>query len=83
MGRLPTHSESILGMPQEPISLIILAQDDTAFIEAFSRAGWRQADRPGFSTMLRAAFAVWFNNEYDTAPITPAFWNGQPHSFGF
>jgi undecaprenyl-diphosphatase len=33
--------------------------------------------------MLRAAFAVWFNKEYDTAPVTPAFWDGRPNDFGF
>ena len=82
-GRLPSHSENILGQPQEPISLIILAKDEAAFLEAFSKAGWQLADRPGISTLSRAAFAVWFSNEYDTAPITPAFWNGQPHDFGF
>lgn len=82
-GRLPSQSENILGQPQEPISLIILAKDDAAFLEAFSRAGWYLADRPGIDTLSRAAFAVWFSREYDTAPITPAFWNGQPHDFGF
>jgi len=82
-GRLPTHSENILGHPQEPISLIILAKDDTTFLDAFSKAEWYLADQPGIGTMSRAAFAVWFSKEYDTAPITPAFWNGQPHDFGF
>jgi len=82
-GRLPTYSESIVGLSQEPISLIILARDDASFTDAFSKAGWRQADRPGIATISRAAFAAWFNSEYDTAPITPSFWNGQPHDFGF
>lgn len=82
-GRLATHSEDILGQPQEPISLIVLAEEDAALLEAFDKAGWHLADKPGISTMSRAAFAVWFNNEYDTAPITPAFWNGRPHDFGF
>jgi membrane protein DedA with SNARE-associated domain/membrane-associated phospholipid phosphatase len=83
VGRLPTHSENILGQPQEPVSLVILAADDAAFSEAFSQAGWLSADRPGVSTMSRAAFALWFNKEYETAPITPAFWNGRPNDFGF
>ncbi len=82
-GGLPAHSEDIFGQPQEPISLIVFAADDAALKSAFSKAGWQLADRPGFDTMARAAYAVWFNGEYKTAPITPAFWNGQPHGFGF
>jgi undecaprenyl-diphosphatase len=81
--RLPTHSENILGQPQEPVSLVVLAADDAAFVEAFSKAGWFVADQPGVSSMSRAAFAAWFNTEYDTAPVTPAFWNGRPNDFGF
>ena len=82
-GRMPTSSENILGMLQEPISLIVLAQDETTFLDVFAKAGWHLADRPSFDTMSRAAFAIWFNKEYETAPVTPAFWNGQPHNFGF
>jgi membrane protein DedA with SNARE-associated domain/membrane-associated phospholipid phosphatase len=83
VGRLPTHSESILGLSQEPISLVILAQDDNAFIEAFSRAGWQLGDRPSLGTVSRAALALWLDREYGTAPLTPSFWNGLPHDFGF
>lgn len=82
-GRLPTYSESILGLSQEPISLVILARDDASLIGAFSTAGWHQAESPSLATLSRAAFAVWFDYEYDTAPITPSFWRGRPHDFGF
>jgi membrane protein DedA with SNARE-associated domain/membrane-associated phospholipid phosphatase len=83
VGQLSTHSENILGQQQEPVSLVVLAADDAAFAEAFSKAGWLVADRPGVSTMSHAAFAAWFNKQYDTAPVTPAFWNGRPNDFGF
>jgi len=82
-GRLPTHSENILGQPQEPISIVVLAESEAAFVRVFRKAGWLVADRPGVSTLSRAAFAAWFNREYDTAPVTPAFWNGRPNDFGF
>ena len=81
--RLPSYSESILGTRQEPISLIILAPDEATFLQAFVAAGWHRADRPGLATLSQAAFAVWFNTRYDTAPVTPAFWNNQPHGYGF
>lgn len=82
-GRLPTYSENILGTLQEPVSLIVHAQDETALLDVFAKAGWHLADRPSFGTMFRAAFAVWFDTEYDTAPVTPAFWSDRPHDFGF
>lgn len=82
-GLLPAYSESILGTPEEPISLIVLAQNEAVFLDAFAKAGWRLADKPGFGTLSRAAFAVWFNKEYETAPVTPAFWRDRPHDFGF
>ncbi len=82
-GVLPTTTQSILGTPQEPISVVVLAPDEAAFLEVMSQAGWHLTDRPSFNTLSRAAFAVWFNWQYDTAPVTPAFWNDQPHDFGF
>ncbi|MCO4847155.1 MAG: LssY C-terminal domain-containing protein [Yoonia sp.] len=53
-GHLPTHSENILGQPQEPISLVVLAQNDAAFTTAFNKAGWHVADWPGFNAMSPA-----------------------------
>ena len=83
VGLLPTTSESILGTAQEPISVIVLVQDEPTFLKLFAKAGWHLTDKPSFDTLSRAAFAVWFNRDYDTAPVTPAFWNDQPHDFGF
>jgi undecaprenyl-diphosphatase len=83
VGLLPTQSESILGQYQEPISLIVLAENEADFLEAFRKSGWLLGDRPSISTLTRAAIAVWFDREYTTAPLTPSFWNGQPHDFGF
>ncbi len=80
---LPDYSESIVGALQEPISLIVLTPDEATFLQVFEKAGWHLADRPTFATMWKAAFAIWFNNQYDTAPVTPAFWNDKPHDYGF
>ncbi len=82
-GRLPPYSESILGAREEPISLIVLAPNEASFLKLFAKAGWHLADKPNFATLAQAAFSVWFNSEYETAPITPAFWNDQPHGYGF
>ncbi len=82
-GRLPPRAENILGTPQEPVSLIILAQDEDSLLAALHEAGWRLTDEPDFGTLSRAAFAAWFGGSYSTAPVTPTFWNGHPNDFGF
>jgi undecaprenyl-diphosphatase len=82
-GRLPTQSESVLGQYQEPISLIVVAEKEADFLESFRKAGWQLGDRPSLRTLMRAAIPVWFDRGYSTAPLTPSFWNGQPHDFGF
>ncbi|NOX73660.1 MAG: phosphatase PAP2 family protein [Alphaproteobacteria bacterium] len=84
-GILPTHSENIFGVSQEPVSLAILAKSEAGFLGLLKKAGWQLADGPNLNSLSRAAYAVWFRREYGSAPITPAFWNGkpQPHDFGF
>jgi undecaprenyl-diphosphatase len=82
-GVLPARSESLIGTPQEPVSIIFYVQDDATLIDAMAAAGWRQADPPGVATLSRAAVAAWLDRSYETAPITPVFWNGWPQDFGF
>jgi len=82
-GILPARSESLIGTQQEPVSIILYVADDQTLLDALAAAGWRQADPPGFATLSRAAIAAWLDRAYETAPITPVFWNGWPQSFGF
>jgi undecaprenyl-diphosphatase len=82
-GKAQPTSESITGTPLEPISLIIVAKDAAAFEVAMKQAGWIEADKPSISTLSRAAFAAWSNQQDATAPVTPYFWNRQPNDYGF
>lgn len=82
-GRLPPYTETLFGRIQQPVSLIVIAENRGALVKAFAGAGWQLADRPTLKTVSRAAFAAWFNLEYPTAPVTPSFWNGQVHELGF
>ncbi|BDW86415.1 hypothetical protein MACH21_25920 [Roseicyclus marinus] len=82
-GVLPARTESIIGTPQEPVSIILFASDDAALLDIVTAAGWQVADRPTLRTISRAAVAAWLDRSYDTAPITPIFWNGWPQDFGF
>lgn len=82
-GRLPKYTETILGAHQEPLSFIIMAQNDAILIGAFRRAGWHLADEVSFSSLLKIAKAAFWKKEYLRAPMTPDFWNNQVHNFGF
>lgn len=82
-GVLPTRTENIVGTPQEPVSIILLVPDDMSLPDLLHAAGWQVSDAPTLRTLSRAAVAAWLDRPYDTAPITPIFWNGWPQDFGF
>ncbi len=82
-GVLPARTESIIGTPQEPVSIILSAPDDAALLDIMAAAGWQVSDPPSIRTLSRAAVAAWLDRPYDTAPITPIFWNDWPQDFGF
>ncbi len=82
-GVLPSRTESLIGTPQEPVSIIVLAPGDASLVDVMGAAGWQVADSPTIRTLSRAALAAWLDKPYETAPITPVFWDGWPQDFGF
>lgn len=82
-GQLDPFTETVLGNRQEPTSLVILAKNDDALLDAFAKAGWLRADKVGFTSFSEAIYAAWFNGEYTAAPVTPSFWMKTPNAFGF
>jgi undecaprenyl-diphosphatase len=82
-GVLPARTESIIGTPEEPVGIVLSLPDDAALLDIMAAAGWQVSDPPSIRTLSRAAVAAWLNRPYETAPITPIFWNGWPQDFGF
>lgn len=80
---LSKYSETLYGNAMEPISLIVAADSDKQFVSAMEDAGWSLADQLSLSTLVEAGKTAVLNKEYQTAPITPSFWNAQTHDFGF
>lgn len=80
---LSKYTETLNGAPMEPLSFIILAKDDTELTSVFTQAGWNVADPVSIGSVGQLALAVTKNQAYPTAPMTPSFWNTQPHDFGF
>lgn len=80
---LPAYTEALTGENQEPLSFILAADNDEAFITIMGQAGWYLADEVtlfSFTHLIKAAF---LNESYSMAPITPSFWNANAHTFGF
>jgi len=77
------YSESLIGQKQEPISFVIIANDDMQLKNALRQAGWFEADKVYISTVSKTIFYAIEKKQYLTAPMTPSFWNGKPHDFGF
>lgn len=80
---LPKYSETLIAARQEPLSFLIIAKDDDAFIGAFREAGWYLADQASLRSLGKMAGAVFFKKSYPTAPMTPSFWDAEAHNFGF
>jgi membrane protein DedA with SNARE-associated domain len=66
------YTETLLGQREQPLSLVILAQDPDSLLSRLHRAGWHQADKANPRNLLRLAV---YGRDYTAAPMAPAFWN--------
>jgi len=80
---LSRYTETITGKSQEPISFVIAASGDEALIGAFESSGWKLASPENVGDLVRAGKAAVLDRADPTAPMTPSFWEGHPHDFGF
>lgn len=81
-GILPQYTETILGVPQEPVHILIVAEEK-CLPPSLAQAGWLEADDLSLDALTRAAKAAFFNRAYQTAPMTPSFYATRPHDAGF
>ncbi len=80
---VPRYTETLTGRHQEPISLIIVAANKEAMVDAFRKAGWYLADPVTPRSVLRIAGAALADKEYLHAPVYPSWWNAKVHVMGF
>ncbi len=81
-GGLPRSTETLTGGQQEPLSLLIIATSDGCLEKRFSDAGWVGSDTVSPLSLYYAFRAAVLNDPYATAPMTPAFYDGEPHNIG-
>jgi len=81
--RMSKFSENLIGSKQEPLNLIVLAENDEVLADAFRGAGWHLADPTNFRSYLKLTGFFILDKEYPQMPITPSFWNARVNDFGF
>ncbi|PTW02236.1 MULTISPECIES: LssY C-terminal domain-containing protein [Halanaerobium] len=77
------YTESLLGEKGEPISFIIVANNEKQLIRTFQSAGWNTADEINIYTLYKAAKAALLKKPYPSAPVTPDFWNSKVNDLAF
>lgn len=81
--KLPKTSETLTGAPMEPMHLVIMAKNDEALKSGIQKSGWYLAEHATVANLIYLGKTAWRNENYPTAPMTPSFWNAEPHDFGF
>jgi membrane-associated phospholipid phosphatase len=80
--QLPTHTETLLGKPQEPISLIFIGTQ-AALERSFGAAGWTEAQKLSLASVAEVV-RVSLRHQADPAgPVTPSFLAEQPNTLAF
>jgi len=80
--QLPTHTETLLGKPQEPVSLIFVGSQ-AALEHTFDAAGWTEAQKLSFASVMEVV-RVSLRHQADPAgPVTPSFLAEQPNTLAF
>ena len=77
------YTGTLTGAQQEPLSFIILASGDKAFITAFEKSGWYLADSVSMQSLTKIAISAILKEQYLHGPMTPSFWDKKTHTFGF
>ncbi|NTV44850.1 MAG: phosphatase PAP2 family protein [Candidatus Yonathbacteria bacterium] len=79
---LPRFTETITGAYQEPISLVVIAPKE-CFVADVAKAGWVLADDVTWKSTARFLKDATLDKTYPTAPMTPSFFDAEPHDYGF
>lgn len=76
---LPAQTESLMGSPVHPVSLVVFARDEIALADAVLASGWTAAQLPTPGVVFDAIFAAVGGSEDPTVETVSHFWRGQPN----
>lgn len=80
---LPTETESLMGSPVHPVSLVVFAKDEAALSDAVIAAGWAASRLPTPGLVFDALFSALQGSEDPTVETVSHFWRGQPNDLAF
>jgi undecaprenyl-diphosphatase len=69
------YTETITWRKTEPINFIFIVKNEDDLIKSFENSWWEEADRLWKNSIIKTWKAIIMNTQYDTAPITPLYWN--------
>ncbi len=76
----PVRTRTLLGGPQQPLSLLIVSPDEQTLRRLFLQSGWRVPAGPGPGAILRL---IREGLDDENAPLAPVFWNGRLYDLAF
>jgi membrane protein DedA with SNARE-associated domain/membrane-associated phospholipid phosphatase len=80
---LPAHTESLMGSPVRPVSLVVFAKDEAALSDAVLATGWAASRLPMPGLVFDALFSALQGSEDPTVETVSHFWRGQPNDLAF
>lgn len=80
---IPKFPENLAGDYQTPLNFVIIADSDEVLKEKILSLGWTTADPINPKSFIKMLSAYFKEVEYDSAPVSPLFWHGQPNDFVF
>lgn len=77
------YTETITWRKTEPINFIFLVKHENDLLNIFEKAWWDEADKIWKASIKKIWSAIIWNTQYDTAPITPLYYNKEIQTFWF
>ena len=81
-GRIPRVTRTPDGLPADPINILLIGSE-LSLLEAFAKAGWKEADTLTLRTAIKMLVTFSLNKPYPTAPFRSLFLFGRRQDHGF
>jgi len=72
------YTSTLLGSPEQPIGVAILAENDNALLQKLRWAGWQTAQKFNLKQLLQEVLKP---DSLSNISLAPVFWNGQINDF--
>lgn len=77
------YTETITWRETEPINFVFIVQNENELLKSFKKSWWEEADKLWRNSLMKTWKAIIKNTQYDTAPITPLYWNRKIQTLWF